>query len=105
MKRKIFFLIIGLALILSACKSKDAGEEAKSILPERSYPQYEYNVVMARCSRVETDMMCTKFGEEEAVSLSSMLEAKGLEGWDLVNILAVSEKKGPVQTFIFKRVP
>ncbi len=105
MKRKIFFLIIAMALILSACKSKDAGEEPKSILPERSYPQYEYSMVMTRCTRAETEMMCKNFGEDDPVSLNNMLSAKGLEGWELVNVLTVSEKKGPVHTFIFKRVP
>jgi protein involved in sex pheromone biosynthesis len=105
MKRKIIFLIIGLALILSACKSKDGDGEPKSILPERSYPQYEYSMVMTRCSRSETEMMCKNFGEDDAVSLNNMLSAKGLEGWELVNVLTVSEKKGPVHTFIFKRMP
>jgi len=100
MKRILFITIILLAVVLSACSTKEEAVETASL------PKWEYYTYEARCSIDwnTTRLICSPSGSDDQTTVSNIIYTRSVDNWELIDIISSHEPSGgDLLTFVFKR--
>ena len=96
-------VVVVIILLVSSCGRN--GEDGTAKVINSKYGVWEYITVVGKCEYDKNagDAVCAVGKDGGLQYISSLLNAKGAEGWELVSIYSTRDGEGSVSTFIFKR--
>ena len=102
----ILMLILAIALV-TGCKVKEETDAEISALvePRGDYDQWEYAAFLGNCEidNSTSQLICLDIDKNEYSRIDNMLNKYGDEGWELVDLLYVSDEGRSATTFVMKR--